>query len=236
MEEGSLRGGGSQFYPYYIFCCVSMHLFLSLCYCLKFDIFEANATVFLLKPGTISLFFLFIPIRKLSVRTLVVFISIIITFTFNQWHLAVGNKIIVLCLQLAWFMACLSMMSVRKTGWRLASILLFLVCTVGVTRQSWLEKQFNTAGIYIVDDGISCGANGHCFQYVAAKKKGLDAERQLLFSSEDYVNIYYSYPEGIPAVNFDGTNGDFAQYLLCDGRLNHVKHAGRVICNRVKKN
>ncbi|KGF83908.1 membrane protein, partial [Salmonella enterica subsp. enterica serovar Weltevreden] len=38
----------------------------------------------------------------------------------------------------------------------------------------------------------------------AAKGRGLAAKRQALFSSEEYVNIYYSYSEGIPAVNFDG--------------------------------
>lgn len=159
------------------------------------------------------------------------FVSILITFIFNQWHLVVGNKILVLSLQVAWFMVCWSIIAAKKSAWVMISISLFLICIWGVNRQEWLKQQFNAADIYIIDDGMSCGANGHCFQYIAAEGCGLEGKRHTLFSSEDYVNVYYSYPGNIPAVNFDGTNGEFSQYLLCDGRLRHVGRKNMVACN-----
>lgn len=231
MEGKQSQGRRKLFYPPYVCICISMHFFLSLCYCLVVDITEANAIVFLLKPGTISLFFLFIPIKARSVRMLVVFVSIVITFIFNQWPLATGNKTLVLCVQVAWFIACWSTTAVNKSGWLMMSVALFLLCIWGVIRQERIKQQFNTADIYIVNDGVSCGANGHCFQYIAAQGYGLTAKRQTIFSSENYVNIYYSYPEGVPAVNFDGMNGEFSQYLLCHGRLTHVEHNNMAVCN-----
>lgn len=231
MEYRQSQGRGCLSYPPYIFIFIGMHLLLSLCYCLAFDILEANLIVFLLKPGTISLLFLLIPLRTIRDRILAVFVSILITSLFNQWHLVAGNKILVLCSQVAWFMVCWSIVMVRKLGWLMISVSLLLVCIWGVIRQEWLEQQFNAADVYIIDDGISCGANGHCFQYIAAKGRGLEKKRRMLFSSEDYVNIYYSYPKGIPAVNFSGMNGEFSQYLLCDGRLRHVELKRMVICD-----
>lgn len=231
MEDKSLQGRREPLYPPYIFICIGMHLFLSLCYCLIVDISEANTIVLLLKPGTISLFFLFIPRRGRCVRILLVFVSILITFIFNQWHLSTGNKIIVLGVQVAWFIAGWSLMAGNKSGWLMMGVALFLLCIWGVVRQEWIKQQFKAADVYIIDDGISCGANGHCFQYISAKGHGVERERQTIFSSEDYVNMNYSYSRGIPAVNFSGMNGKFSQYLLCDGRLRHVERKGMVICD-----
>ncbi|EJO8264295.1 hypothetical protein NUM79_003747 [Salmonella enterica] len=156
--------------------------------------------------------------------------SVFITLVFKQWHLVAGNKELVLCLQAACFMAFLAMTSVKKSGWMISASL-FLVCTAGTIRQCWLEQLFNAADIYIVDDGRSCGASGHCFQYIAAKGRGLAAKRQALFSSEEYVNIYYNYSEGMPAVNFDGMKNEFAQYLLCHGELKSVMRDDKTTCD-----
>ena len=231
MEDKALQGRPEPIYPPYIFICIGMHLFLSLDYCLFVDIMEANAIVLLLKPGTISLFYLFIPLRGQYVRILLVLVSMIITLIFNQWHLATGNQIIVLGVQVAGLIACWSITAANKSGWLMISIALFMFCIWSIARQEWIKHQFNTAEVYIIDDGTSCGANGHCFQYIAAEGRGVEQGRQTLFSSEDYVNINYSYSEGIPAVNFFGMNGAFSQYLLCDGRLGHVQRKGTVVCN-----
>lgn len=231
MEDKSLQGRRRPNNLSYIFICIGIHLFLSLCYCLVVDITEANAIVLLLRPGTISLFFLFITPRKQYVRILLVMVSILITFIFNQWHLATGNKIVILGVQVACFIACWSITAGNKSGWLMMNVAFFLLCIWNVARQEWIKQQFEAACVYIIDDGISCGANGHCFQYIAAKGRGVEQGRQTLFSSEDYVNINYSYPEGIPAVNFYGMGGEFSQYLLCDGRLRHVERKGKPVCN-----
>ncbi|EBH8755615.1 hypothetical protein DSN37_21355 [Salmonella enterica subsp. enterica serovar Kuessel] len=221
---------GWVFYFPYIFVAIIFHLFISFCYCLSIDMTEANTVVFLLKPGTISLLFLLLPARRFRIRLLATLSSVFITLVFNQWHLVAGNKELVLCLQAACFMAFLAMTSVKKSGWMISASL-FLVCAVGTIRQCWLEQLFNAADIYIVDDGRSCGASGHCFQYIAAKGRGLAAKRQTLFSSEEYVNIYYSYSEGIPAVNFDGMKNEFVQYLLCHGELKSVARDDKTTCD-----
>ncbi|SUI02269.1 membrane protein [Salmonella enterica subsp. indica] len=221
---------GWVFYFSYIFVAIIFHLFMSLCYCLSLDMAEAHAVVFLLEPGTISLLFLLLPARRFRTRLWATLSSILITLGFNQWHLVAGNKELVLCLQAACFTAFLAMTSVKKYGW-IISASLFLVCAAGVIRQCWLEQTFNAADIYIVDDGRGCGASGHCFQSIAAKGRGLAAKRQALFSSEEYVNIYYSYPEGIPAVNFDGMKNEFAQYLLCHGELKSVECESKITCD-----
>ncbi|HGB8364032.1 TPA: hypothetical protein ACIWE4_003388, partial [Salmonella enterica subsp. enterica serovar Java] len=189
-----------------------------------------NTVVFLLKPGTISLLFLLLPARRFRTRLLATLSSVFITLVFNQWHLVAGNKELVLCLQAACFMAFLAMTSVKKSGWMISASL-FLVCAAGTIRQCWLEQLFNAADIYIVDDGRSCGSSGHCFQYIAAKGRGLAAKRQALFSSEEYVNIYYSYSEGMPAVNFDGMKNEFVQYLLCHGELKSVARDDKTTCD-----
>lgn len=231
MEDKPLQGRPEPFYLSYMFICIGMHLFLSLCYCLVVDVTGTNEITLLLKPGTISLFFLFIPLRGLCVRILLVIVSILITFIFNQWHLATGNKIIILGVQVAGLIACWSITAENKLGWLMISIALLMLCIWSIVRQEWIKHQFSAAEVYIIDDGTSCGANGHCFQYIAAQGRGVEQGRQTLFSSEDYVNINYSYPEGIPAVNFFGMNGAFSQYLLCDGRLRHVQREGMVACN-----
>ncbi|EIJ8647548.1 hypothetical protein LJP54_004725, partial [Salmonella enterica] len=174
---------GWVFYFSYIFVAIIFHLLISFCYCLCIDMAEANTVVFLLKPGTISLLFLLLPARRFRTRLLATLSSVFITLVFNQWHLVAGNKELVLCLQVACFMAFLAMTSVKKSGWMISASL-FLVCAAGTIRQCWLEQLFNAADIYIVDDGWSCGASGHCFQYIAAKGRGLAAKRQALFSSE----------------------------------------------------
>ncbi|ECW5275353.1 hypothetical protein AQ688_19730, partial [Salmonella enterica subsp. enterica serovar Heidelberg] len=69
------------------------------------------------------------------------------------------------------------------------------------------------------------------FQYIAAKGRGLAAKRQALFSSEEYVNIYYSYSEVMPAVNFDGMKNEFVQYLLCHGELKSVARDDKTTCD-----
>lgn len=219
----------ASYFPY-IFISGVLHLFISLCYCLYIDVTEAMAMVFLLKPGTISLLFLLLPARRFRTRLLATLSSILITLLFNQWHLVAGNKELVLCLQASCFAAFLTMTSVKKCGW-IISASLFFVCTAGVVRQYWLEQRFNAADIYIVDDGWSCGASGHCFQYIAAKGRGRAEEKQTLFSSEEYVNIYYSYPDGIPAINFDGMKNEFMQYLLCHGALKSVGREGVSVCD-----
>ncbi|EEH0174953.1 hypothetical protein JGY68_003989 [Salmonella enterica] len=229
VDDKPMRIGWVFYFPY-IFIAIIFHLFISLCYCLSLDMAEANSVVFLLKPGTISLLFLLLPARRFRTRLLATLSSALITLVFNQWHLVAGNKELVLCLQAACFAAFLSMTSIKKYGW-IISASLFLVCAAGAIRQCWLEQTFNAADIYIVDDGQSCGASGHCFQYIAAKGRGVAAKRQALFSSEEYVNIYYSYPEGIPAVNFDGMKNEFAQYLLCHGELKSVVREGKATCD-----
>lgn len=78
MEDRNLQEKRGLSYLPYISICIGLHLFLSLCYCMAVDISEANAIVFLLKPGTISLFFLFIPIRTIKARVMTVFVSILI--------------------------------------------------------------------------------------------------------------------------------------------------------------
>lgn len=229
VDDKPMRIGWVFYFPY-IFVAIIFHLFISLCYCLSLDMAEANSVVFLLKPGTISLLFLLLPARRFRTRLLATLNSALITLVFNQWHLVAGNKELVLCLQAACFAAFLSMTSIKKYGW-IISVSLFLVCAAGAIRQCWLEQMFNAADIYIVDDGQSCGTSGHCFQYIAAKGRGVAAKRQALFSSEEYVNIYYSYPEGIPAVNFDGMKNEFVQYLLCHGELKSVVREGKTTCD-----
>ncbi|ENG0939943.1 hypothetical protein ABSH91_003639 [Salmonella enterica] len=220
---------GWVFYFSYISVAIIFHLFISFCYCLSLDMAEANSVVFLLKPGMISLLFLLLPARRFRTRLLATLSSALITLVFNQWHLVAGNKELVLYLQAACFAAFLAMTSVKKYGWMISASL-FLVCAAGAIRQCWLEQTFNAADIYIVDDGQSCGASGHCFQYIAAKGRRIAAKRQALFSSEEYVNIYYSYPEGIPAVNFDGMKNEFAQYLLCHDGLKYFDGEGERTC------
>ncbi|EIB9775471.1 hypothetical protein K9W31_001890 [Salmonella enterica subsp. enterica serovar Kua] len=229
VDDKPMKIGWVFYFPY-IFVAIIFHLFISFCYCLSIDMTEANTVVFLLKPGTISLLFLLLPARRFRIRLLATLSSVFITLVFNQWHLVAGNKELVLCLQAACFMAFLAMTSVKKSGWMISASL-FLVCAVGTIRQCWLEQLFNAADIYIVDDGRSCGASGHCFQYIAAKGRGLAAKRQTLFSSEEYVNIYYSYSEGIPAVNFDGMKNEFVQYLLCHGELKSVARDDKTTCD-----
>ncbi|EIK2317076.1 hypothetical protein LJY98_004754, partial [Salmonella enterica] len=182
VDDKPMRIGWVFYFPY-IFVAIILHLFISFCYCLSIDMAEANTVVFLLKPGTISLLFLLLPARRFRTRLLATLSSVFITLVFNQWHLVAGNKELVLCLQAACFMAFLAMTSVKKSGWMISASL-FLVCAAGTIRQCWLEQLFNAADIYIVDDGRSCGASGHCFQYIAAKGRGLAAKRQALFSSE----------------------------------------------------
>lgn len=230
MVDGKPMRIGRAFYFPYVFVAIIFHLFISFCYCLSLDMAEANSVVFLLKPGTISLLFLLLPARRFRTRLLATLSSALITLVFNQWHLVAGNKELVLCLQAACFATFLAMASVKKYGW-IISASLFLVCAAGAIRQCWLEQTFNAADIYVVDDGQSCGASGHCFQYIAAKGCRIAAKRQALFSSEEYVNIYYSYPEGIPAVNFDGMKNEFAQYLLCHGELKSVVREGKATCD-----
>ncbi|MFG6002554.1 hypothetical protein N4Q65_15395 [Salmonella enterica subsp. enterica serovar Pomona] len=218
VDDKPMRIGWVFYFPY-IFVAIILHLFISFCYCLSIDMAEANTVVFLLKPGTISLLFLLLPARRFRTRLLATLSSVFITLVFNQWHLVAGNKELVLYLQAACFMAFLAMTSVKKSGWMISASL-FLVCAAGTIRQCWLEQLFNAADIYIVDDGRSC-----------AKGRGLAAKRQALFSSEEYVNIYYSYSEGIPAVNFDGMKNEFVQYLLCHGELKSVARDDKTTCD-----
>lgn len=107
---------------------------------------------------------------------------------------------------------------------------LFLVCAAGAIRQCWLEQLFNAADIYIVDDGRSCGASV-LFPVYCSKRPWVSSKTTGTFSSEEYVNIYYNYSEGIPAVNFDGMKNEFAQYLLCHGELKSVVRDDKTTCD-----
>lgn len=197
---------------------VHIHLIIMIAYSIFMDIEEANARAFLLAPGTVSLLYLFLPAPKIRIRFLAMCCSIAITYYFNQWHLADGNKILVAGMQLVLLTLCLAQMS-RSKGWLLMSAVLFLLSIGGVVRQYWLEAQFNKVDIYIVNDGRSCGSSGRCFEYFVEKGRDLGEERQLLFTSEEYVNIHFSTSRQIPVVYFDGAHNSSAEYILCDGRL-----------------
>ncbi|EYI34874.1 hypothetical protein SEEH0486_14976 [Salmonella enterica subsp. enterica serovar Heidelberg str. 85-0486] len=45
------------------------------------------------------------------------------------------------------------------------------------------------------------------------------------------MNIYYSYSEVMPAVNFDGMKNEFVQYLLCHGELKSVARDDKTTCD-----
>ncbi len=60
---------------------------------------------------------------------------------------------------------------------------------------------FNAADIYIIVDGGAVAPAAFTASSIFAKGRGL-AAKQALFSSEEYVNIYYSYSEGMPAIEF----------------------------------
>lgn len=108
---------------------------------------------------------------------------------------------------------------------------LFLVCAAGTIRQCWLEQLFNAADIYIVDDGRSCRRQRPLLPVYCSKRSWVSSKTTGTFSSEEYVNIYYSYSEGIPAVNFDGMKNEFVQYLLCHGELKSVARDDKTTCD-----
>lgn len=199
-----------------------IHFTISLANSIFIDLFEANTKTFLLAPGTISLLFLLLPMRKVRFRILAMCLSIAITFYVNQWHLAGGNKLLILGMHCVLLTLCLAWIFLSK-GWAMASAVLLVLCISGVARQYWLEAQFNHANIYIVDDGMSCGSSGRCFKYYVEKGQDLVEERRLLFSSEEYVNVHFSTFRKIPMVSFDGMNNESYRYILCGGTLESLK-------------
>lgn len=53
VNDKPMRIGRKFYFPYF-FVAIIFHLFISLYYCLGLDMAEANAIVFLLKPGALG--------------------------------------------------------------------------------------------------------------------------------------------------------------------------------------
>lgn len=195
------------------------------------DLPEANAVAFLIMPGTISLLYLLLPREPLRWTCMVT--SIFLTFIANQWHLVDGNKEWVFVAQCMLFIFCLAFSGTRhKKGYLVLASLLFAGCAAGVLGQTWLERQFHQANVCIVNDGGGCGASGRCFQYYAAKRCDTNAIIwDSLFDSEEYVNLWFSYSNSKPIVNFEGKNNKSAQYMLCGKSLHKVDEFGEIACN-----
>ena len=217
---------------------ITLFLFLQFlfagCYSIFVGLSEANTTVFLTMPGTVSLLFFLLPFKSLPwlYRLGCVIASTLLTVIVNQWHLVGGNKEWVFLAQLTLFIGCSSFCdALPRKKLRQAASLLFAFCTAGILWQTWLEEQFHQANVCMVKYGEGCGASGRCFQYYAAQR--CDSGEPIggeLFDAEEYINIWFSYANHTPTVNFEGLHTKSAQYLLCGSALQPVNDVTRAEC------
>lgn len=108
--------------------------------------------------------------------------------------------------------------------------LMALACISGIARQIWLEQQLHKADICIVLDGPSCGSSNRCYIDSFEESCKNPHGGRLLFSGEEYINVFYSRSSGITLVNFAGMQRKVS-YMLCRDRLVRGDEWGIATCD-----
>lgn len=215
-------------------------LFIFLCelsaqiYSLSIPVSEARLRVLLINPGLISLFPICFPYRIIKIRLYVIILSVIVTVLFGLWPLSVGNKDLILGVQLGLFLFFLCVFNNNIAIKRISLLLACVSCGWafgGVFRQLYLEKQFQQHNYCIDTKRSGCGVSSVCNVYIDIKECGNNQPVIYdLYHGEEYVFIKYGYERGIPLLYLDGGGKRMVTYALCNDSLEKIVENKSVSC------
>ncbi len=215
-------------------------LFLFVCelssqvYSLHVSIREARLRVLLINPGLISLLPLFFPYNSLKTRLYVFVLSIIVTVLLGLWPLSLGNKELILGVQLSLFLFFLWGYNNNIAIKRISLLFACIVCGgafFGIFRQLYLERQFQQHNYCIDNKRSGCGMSSVCSVYIDIKECGSNQPVIYdLYHGEGYAFIKYGYERGMPLLYLNGGGKRMVTYALCKDRLERVFENENISC------